>query len=141
MANGGSPGGPGSTCANTVCEAIEACCLPGGACKELPPFECEATGGKPLGPNSVCEGDADGNKIDDACERQACCLPNGECAETTPGTCREEGGGPLGVGTICLGDVDRNGIDDACDTDEPCEDCGPGPHWIDKCEPGFDGFP
>ena len=45
-----------------------ACCLPSGLCGLATSAQCEAVGGTPLGPGSVCRGDLDQNGIDDACE-------------------------------------------------------------------------
>ncbi len=72
---------------------------------------------------------------------QACCLSDGLCDDLAPQKCREQGGVPLGEGTACLGDNDGNGRDDVCDADDPCEGCGPGPHWIDQCPAGADVLP
>lgn len=61
---------------------------------------------------------------------QACCLPDGTCAQLPPDECKQKRGKVLPVGSLCLGDNDGDGIDDACGAD-PCEECGPGIHWID----------
>ena len=54
---------------NTMCEGVEACCLPDGKCLEVDALCCRETyGGQPLGPGSKCLGDADGSGTDDACE-------------------------------------------------------------------------
>ncbi|MCK4660445.1 MAG: hypothetical protein KAV82_13065 [Phycisphaerae bacterium] len=70
----------------------------------------------------------------------ACCLPDGGCLETTASECDAMGGEALEIGTACLGDLNENGHDDACE-DGPCEDCGPGPHWVDTCSHGMDHVP
>jgi hypothetical protein len=69
-----------------------------------------------------------------------CCLPKGQCDVTTVERCREANGTPLGPNAVCEGDANRNGTDDACEVDKPCEDCGPGPHWIDQCPGGADNI-
>ena len=53
---GGTPQGPGSTCAGTQCQVTEACCLPGavGACADMTVANCQAAGGFPQGPGTSC---------------------------------------------------------------------------------------
>lgn len=60
-ANGNTPGGPGSDCAAPNCPAppgTEGCCLPNGACVNLPPvggfFSCLGQGGSPQGAGTNC---------------------------------------------------------------------------------------
>jgi hypothetical protein len=72
---------------------------------------------------------------------QACCLEDGLCRDMLAADCREAGGAPKGAGTACEGDNDQNGVDDACEFDDPCEDCGPDPHWVDQCPGGIDHMP
>ena len=72
---------------------------------------------------------------------QACCFRDGSCMNLNPGDCIDRNGFPQGPGTICLGDSDQNGIDDICEADSSCEDCGPGPHWVDQCPGGMDHMP
>ena len=63
-------------CADLVppCAAdIEACChMSNGTCTNVAPTVCRESGGVPLGAGSVCEGDGNGNGIDDACENEQC---------------------------------------------------------------------
>ncbi len=58
---GGSPEGSG-----TVCQGLEACCLPDGSCQEMDAQCCDGSGVS-LGTGSVCENDANGDGVDDAC--------------------------------------------------------------------------
>ncbi|HKQ47974.1 MAG TPA: CHRD domain-containing protein [Phycisphaerae bacterium] len=46
----------------------EACCLPNNMCMDTPADTCVCLGGFSRGPGSACQGDANGNQIDDACE-------------------------------------------------------------------------
>lgn len=86
----GSPHCDNETCCLNVCEAappccdeawgpecasiagqicLEACCVPDGRCDEMPPEVCrDKFGGEPQGPGTRCQGDINGNNIDDACE-------------------------------------------------------------------------
>jgi hypothetical protein len=57
---------------------VEACCLPDGSCEDLPPAECEARGGIPWGPGTVCSPGFCLGLVG------ACCLPTGECIDTLP---------------------------------------------------------
>ncbi|MGB2985790.1 MAG: hypothetical protein WBE26_07895, partial [Phycisphaerae bacterium] len=138
----GTPQGPGTACVDMTI----ACCLRDGSCMNVDPLCCDDMGGvpSPIG-EPHCMGDLNGNGIDDACElpqvEQACCLPDGQCDVILPDECHERDGVPLGPGIECEGDLNQNGIDDACELEEPCEDCGPGPHWVDTCEGGGDNMP
>ncbi len=70
---------------------------------------------------------------------EACCLPDGRCDKLTRPRCIAAGGIPLGPDAACYGeDGNGNGRDDACDKEPPCDDCGPGDHWIDQCPGGAD---
>ncbi len=51
----------------------EACCLPDGTCQELRREDCRLIHGAPQGVGSTCEGDANGNGVDDACELEPVC--------------------------------------------------------------------
>ncbi|MEE9293718.1 MAG: nidogen-like domain-containing protein [Phycisphaerae bacterium] len=51
----------------------EACCFEDGRCLDLPGDECRGADGAPRGPGSACQGDGDGNGIDDACEFDTKC--------------------------------------------------------------------
>ena len=66
-------------CCGCAPKPVEACCLPQGLCKEIPPEDCHSEGGQRLGVGSHCKGDADGNGRDDACERDK------PCSECGPG--------------------------------------------------------
>ena len=70
------------------CETrAEACCLPDGTCVEVRPEDCAASTGVPQGPGTMCEGDANNNGINDACEDGACedCGPGYHWVDTCPG--------------------------------------------------------
>lgn len=87
-AQGGTPGGAGSSCATTIC--TQACCLP-DACVELSVDDCIAQGGTPGGAGSSC--------ATPVCN-QACCLLD-ECIDLNADECTAQGGTPKGVGTTC----------------------------------------
>ena len=70
LANGDMPQGPGA-----VCTAPEACCFSDGRCQDLDPHCCVGLGGTLRGAGSACEGDADGDGVDDACEPPAAVIP------------------------------------------------------------------
>ena len=55
-----------------ACESppTEACCLSDGSCDEIDSYECYSRQGTPLGRDSVCLGDPDGNGTDEACEER-----------------------------------------------------------------------
>ena len=42
--------------------------MPDGSCQEVDPLCCDDAGGEPSEWSYVCQGDDDGNGIDDACE-------------------------------------------------------------------------
>ncbi len=87
----------------------EACCLPDGSCQELPPHECDALGGTPMGPGSVCTG-----------MQEACCLEDGMCLDADPMCCDYMGGIPQGPGTACAGRTEACCYDDgACQDGDP----------------------
>lgn len=71
----------------------------------------------------------------------ACCLPLGLCVTTSSAAiCQTQGGVALPSGATCQGDGNNDGIDDACFA-PPCDECGPGAHWIHlpPCPPGGTG--
>lgn len=112
-AQGGVPQGPGTKCSTYK----RACCLPDGSCVMADPLCCEDMGGTPSPYSVNCQGDKDGNHVDDACEnppKGACCLTNGTCVVTTAADCQNQGGVYHGDGTSCLGDLDGDGIDERC---------------------------
>ena len=91
--------------------------------------------------------DTNGDNIDDTfrcrCQpilTEACCLFDGSCVDVSVTDCQAIGGISQGPGSACEGDANGNNIDDACE-DDPCEDCGPGYHWVDNCPGGFDNMP
>ena len=103
-----------ATCCDLVCDMMPYCC------------EVEWS--------DNCAGLAEAN-----CEpRAACCLRDGRCEELTLAECRELQGRPHPAGSLCAGDGDGNGIDDICEAEDPCDDCGPGAHWVDECPNGAD---
>lgn len=120
-------------------EPPEACCLPSGACVNLPPSQCLAQQGHPQGPGSVCSAAQEACclpgggcvMLDPLCcvdqggtpqgpgtqctQTQACCLPSGTCTMVDPLCCDEMGGIVSPYANACKGDVDGNGTDDACE--------------------------
>jgi hypothetical protein len=96
---GGTPQGTGTSCsANTV-----ACCLT--ECVDVDPLCCDDLGGTPSPYGfAVCQGDANGNSVDDACEPTvgACCWTDGTCTMETATDCIDNGGDYKGDGTFCL---------------------------------------
>ena len=124
----------GETCATVTCPQRQACCFQDGSCTDSTRAACLLRGGQPQGVGTDCA-------TSGCAALEACCLPDGRCGEVTPNECRERGGTPLGPDSRCLGDRNGNGVDDACEFDVPCEDCGPGPHWVDECRAGDDTMP
>lgn len=61
---GGSPQGPGSGTAEV---RPAACCFPNGTCRELNPFCCDELGGTYISLGVHCDGDTNGDGIDDSC--------------------------------------------------------------------------
>lgn len=127
----------------TVCQGVEACCLPDSTCVMADALCCEIElGGTAMGAGTSCSAP------------EACCLPDGSCTNLDPVCCLDVGGTPQGAGTscsgqtiacclpdgtcmdmdeiccddlggvispfsaFCLGDSDGNGIDDACEVAE-----------------------
>jgi hypothetical protein len=117
MAFGGTPQGP-----NTTCLGHEACCLPDGSCTFVDRICCDDLGGTSLGAGTICEGDANGDGVDDACdELGACCRDNYSCAISNENDCVLSGGVFLGIGTpcgaetgACCYDLDGDGIAENC---------------------------
>ncbi len=58
----------GGTPTGGDCGEPGGCCFSDGTCQELDPAVCIVLGGSPLAPGFHCQGDADGNGTDDACE-------------------------------------------------------------------------
>jgi hypothetical protein len=100
VAQGGTPQGEGTDCATASCpQPTEACCLADGTCQNVPPDACE---GVSQGLDTACQGDNDGNDIDDICEQpRACCLPSGECQELSPSECLSQNGGANDANITC----------------------------------------
>lgn len=72
-------------------EIREACCLPGGTCISVDPDECASTmGGTPVGPDTTCEDDSDGDGLDGTCGDECPDDPDkilpGPCGCGTPDT-------------------------------------------------------
>jgi hypothetical protein len=136
VALGGEPRPPGTLCGPGVCTLFGACCIGGACVGNSDEISCLREGGQWF------FGEDCRDFVCPTGQTQACCSPdNRECIDEVPDVCIEVGGTPQGPGTRCLGDQDENGFDDACETDEPCEDCGPGPHWVDECLGGIDSMP
>ena len=75
-------------------DPTEACCLPDETCQQLTPKECQAMGGTPQGPGTLCTPNL-------CVVTQACCFPNGSCTDVSPSACKAAGGTPQGPGTEC----------------------------------------
>ena len=84
-----------SSCADTQCEAVGACCTEGLNCTEdISEPECNDLGGTWMGPASDC--------IPVPCPFEGgCCLPDGTCFSEDADLCREAGGFPRGLETSC----------------------------------------
>ena len=98
----------------TIVDPNEACCFedPAPTCLDLTPADCIEKGGTPQGPGTVCQGDTNGNGIDEACED---CNDNGipdfeEIATGLSKDCNQNG-----IPDECEEDCNGNGIPDECD--------------------------
>ena len=79
---GGTPQGKDEHCSQTT----EACCLPDGSCMDVDPLCCDDMGGVPSPTGaSACQGDSNGDGIDDAC--QEVCEPTPDGLGCEPVTC------------------------------------------------------
>jgi hypothetical protein len=122
--------GDGSVClgdgdGNGVDDACEqvvptgACCFADGTCAVTTQAGCALVSGQYAGDGTACQGDGNGNGVDDACEglvpSGACCWPNGTCSIVSQVACTNGAGTYMGDNTFCLGDLDGNGVDDACE--------------------------
>lgn len=90
-----------------------ACCFPDERmCENLLEPECDTQGGVFLGAGTACQGDLDGNGIDEECEPVlgACCWPSGLCTLETQANC-ENNGGTFYLGQSCV-EVDCGGGQD-----------------------------
>lgn len=88
-------------------DSPEACCMPDGTCAMMPATQCQAVGGVPLGPGTLCQG------IEACCYLDAAGLLN---CQNVDATCCDKvlNGSPQGAGSACQGDLDGDGIDDEC---------------------------
>jgi len=84
----------------------EACCLPDGSCANLTPEQCRQQGGTPQGPGSACQGDNNGDGIDDICGGEP---PEGEYdfgdAPDPYHTYHSSGGPYHDIGNVYLGSI------------------------------------
>lgn len=100
-----------------------ACCFRTGVCHLMSVEECMAADGSPLGVGTTCQGDSDGNGIDDACQPPppySCCLEDGSCVDLAPGESQCLVGGLLITGP-CGPSVACCMTDGTCiDTSEVC---------------------
>ncbi|MFH1110199.1 MAG: type II secretion system protein [Planctomycetota bacterium] len=115
----------------TLCDQVNcspplgACCYNDGRCRDLTQDACLESGGTPLGAGTSC--------ATEQCPRRtgACCADG--CFITDRETCNSAGGPYLGDGTVCT--------DLLCHPNAPCDQGGPGPHWVDRTSPGGDLMP
>ncbi len=101
-----------------------ACCDSFQSCSVGTASDCANSGGTYQGDNTSC----DGNPCD-TITTGACCL-SGTCQILSLSECAFAGGLYQGDDTTCTAG--------RC---QPCANCGPGPNWIDTCQPGIDNFP
>jgi hypothetical protein len=113
IASGGNPRGPGTTCATTLCDPPEACCLPDETCENLVPFVCANRNGQPRGPGTACDRPV--------CNPRACCFVPGFCEETSQFDCLNRGGTPGAKNSICANTQCPQTIA-CCYRDGTCED-------------------
>ncbi|MDO8595209.1 MAG: hypothetical protein Q7R45_01160, partial [Sulfuricaulis sp.] len=123
---GGFPGGPSTVCGQFDCGATGACCF-GSECGQLPALQCASSGGTFQGFGTSCT-------VLGICAPPtgACCADG--CLIRTATDCASIGGPYLGDGTDCRDET-------ICQPNAPCEHCGSVPHWIDRCQGGFDLMP
>ena len=80
--------------------------------------ECWDQGGEFVWEGVECEGDDNGDGVDDLCDG-ACCYTDSYCTvlcvNTTETNCLAVGGWYQGDGSECLGDYNQNGSDDVCE--------------------------
>ncbi len=86
----------------------EACCFEDGTCLNIPEPDCEANGGIPQGPGSMCAGYV-----------TACCLQDGTCIMVDPICCDDLGGVPQAAGDVCTQ------LEPCCFYDGSCVDLDP----------------
>jgi hypothetical protein len=101
-----------------------ACCI-GTQCLILVSTNCLGQGGIYHGDNTPCE--------PYPCQPQAgaCCYGDGTCNIKPSTDCQASGGLYLGDGSQC----------DPNPCPRECNQCGPGPHWVDNCRAGLDAMP
>ncbi len=93
---GGTPGGPGSTCATFNCNPTGACCLPDGACVDaLSPEDCAIAGGTYQGDDVQC------STVSCPEPFGACCFESGFCIELIESDCVIANGTWAGPLTDC----------------------------------------
>jgi hypothetical protein len=125
VAQGGSPQGPGTSCATVTClpppDPTGACCFPDGSCVVLTAADCGAAGGSYQGDNVACATDlCAANRIG------ACCMTGGACQEMTSTQCAQMQGTYKGDDTACGGAVPPNICSRACCfPDGSCADLTP----------------
>jgi hypothetical protein len=95
--------------AGTVCQGMEACCLPvTGECVDADALCCvNELGGTPQGPGTSCQ------------PTEACCFGDGSCMDLDPLCCQQLGGTPQGPGTQC------QPVEGCCMADGSCRDLDP----------------
>jgi serine protease AprX len=98
-------------------QGIQACCFPEGFCIDLPAEPCRAEGGVPQGAGSVCQGDSDGDGVDDACGAGSGCGDD----FCDPGTGEDSCNCPEDCGAPPAEDC-SDGEDNDCDRDIDCDD-------------------
>lgn len=111
---------------SSQCGGTGACCFgfTGGACAEVDKVCCDDILGGFLGVGTVCEGDNNGDTLDDACENVptgACCLDAYSCVMATEVLCEGIDGTYLGDNSQCSGiigaccfDGDNDGVPESC---------------------------
>lgn len=94
----------GSFVDDEACELEGACCQDDPpACVELTEVACETVGGTYNGDDTECEGDNDGDGVDDACEPGGACCSAAGCEDGASQDHCEAGGNAkyMGDGTTC----------------------------------------
>ena len=109
---------------------VQACCKDNGDCIDVEPADCPGT---PMGSGTDCD--------TTDCPQEA----TGACCDDDTGVCND------GVSASACQAPLRFAADTLCpdldppcgeqQDDEPCEDCGPGAHWVDTCTAGPDQMP
>jgi hypothetical protein len=124
LAAGGTPQGPGTTCATVQCLPRGACCfldIAGGptCVDDVSIVDCP-TFGAVFYPCQTC--------AEVPCGEEACCFCDGLCAEISVPDCTANGGTPQGPGSTCATTLcPRVGaccIDGQCFDNITAQDCG-----------------